>query len=226
MSEIAQSIVETSITEAQNETGTVTGTEFQNDVEQRVEATTDVLQENFGYAANELVGDVTVTMSSWKQSVDSLVGENYVGDTEAMSAAGYVERGSNKMVLSKKGNTGLHIDDEEYRKRVRAHEDVHQNLQATDYNAQTVTYVGDSGQPEEATVVGDLTEWQSITVANQPDSDLVAPYKVHKDVGNDIAEIAGESTVTSTLSSGDVTALQDAIIKNQREEILELVDQS
>ncbi|MDP6561972.1 MAG: hypothetical protein QF793_03540 [Candidatus Peribacteraceae bacterium] len=215
-------IVDTAITETQESTGTVTATEFQSQVEQRVAVTTTAMQDQFGDAADELIGNVTVTMSSWKQSMDDLVGPDSVGDTEEEGAAAYVEIASKKKVTSKRA-TDLHVEDRPYWERVRIHEEVHQNDQATDYNAQTVTYLDESDQMQEVTVVGDLTEWQPITVANQPDSDLTPDYIVHRENGNTIAEIAGEGAVTSTLASGDVESLQQTIIEKQHDQMVELV---
>jgi hypothetical protein len=220
MQKLEEQIVETAIHETQESTGTVTSTEFQNQVEQRVEVTTTTLQNQFGDAADELVGNVTVTMTTWQGSMNDLVGPNSVGDTEEdHGASGLVERSSKKMVLSKE-NTELKVDDRGYRERVKGHEDVHQNLQATDYSSQTVTYMDNAGEAQEATVVGDLTEWQAITVPGQPDSDLVPAYVEHRRIGNEVAMIAGEGAVTSTLASGDVESLQATIIEKQREQIM------
>ncbi|MBT4119772.1 MAG: hypothetical protein HOG89_02430 [Candidatus Peribacter sp.] len=220
--ETEEIIVEGAIEETQEATGTVTATEFQNQVEQRVEATTSTLQNEFGDAADDLIGDVTITMSTWKQSMNDLVGPDSVGDTEEEGAAAYVERASKKKVTSKQA-TDLHVEDRPYWERVKEHEEVHQFDQATDYSAQTVTYMDDSNQMQEVTVVGDLTEWQAITVPDQPDSDLTTGYIEHKANGNAVAEIAGEGAVTSTLASGDVESLQRTIIEKQHDQMVELV---
>jgi len=220
--ETQEIIVDQAIQETQETTGTVTSTEFQGQVEQRVEATTSTLQNEFGSAADDLIGDITITMTTWKGSMDELVGSNSVGDTEEEGAAAYVERSSKKMVTSKE-NTELDVDDREYRKRVLAHEEVHQHDQATDYSAQTVTYLDKSNEAQTVTVVGDLTEWQPITVTGQPDSDLTPDYIEHKANGEAVAGIVGEGAVTSTLASGDVESLQRAIIEKQHDQMVELV---
>ncbi|MDA1293019.1 MAG: hypothetical protein O3A81_04540 [bacterium] len=215
-------IVDGAIQDTKEATGTVTSTEFQNQVEERVLQTTSTLQEHFGDAADKLVGDVTITMTTWKGSMDQLVGPDSVGDTEEQGAAAYVERESKKKVMSKQA-TDLHVEDTAYWTSVGEHEDVHQDLQATDYTDQTVTFMDDGGEMQEVTVVGDLTEWQAITVPNQPDSYLVPEYIEHKANGEAVAGIVGEGAVTSTLASGDVESLQRAIIAMQHDQMVKLV---
>lgn len=220
MSEVAKRIVEEAITQTQESTGTISGKEFGTRVEDQVEQTTTALREQFGEAADAIVGDTTATVTGYKQQLDELVGENNVGDTEKVGAAGYVERASKTMVLSKR-HTDLEVDNRGYRERVLQHETVHQQDQAAQYNSQTITALDDNtGELVEFSVVGDLTEGQAIRKSGQPDGDLVPEYVEHRQQEGRLASIVGESRIDEALKSGDTESLQQEIIERQREQIL------
>ena len=221
MPEVVERIYDDIVEDTQNSTGEVTGDEFNSQVKHRTEETKSGLQEALGEAAEEFTTAIDQLQTKHSAQVRELVGDEHIGNTEEQGAAGWVERDSKKMVLSKK-NTDREVDDIEYRKRVRQHEDVHQNDQATSYTSQTVRALDDNtGQMVEVSVVGDLTEGQAIRKSGQPDGDLVPEYVRHREQEQKLVGIVGSGRIDTALRSGDTEALQREIDEQQREQILQ-----
>lgn len=203
----------------------ITGKELGTNVEKEVEEKTTELRKQFGDSVDDIIGDIDDDVKGYKQTLDELVGDHYVGDTASEGAAGYNDKGDgNKVVLSEEA-AELHVEDPDYWKRVRLHEEQHQNEQTFNVNRQEVQYVDASGSLKKASVVGNLTERDAIRASDQPDEDLVPEYVEHAEIGDEVADIAGEQEVSQALKSGDITALQRRIFEVQREQILQLLQQ-
>ncbi len=221
MQEVAERTYDDIVEEKKANTGEVTGTEFGQQVRKGVDETKGRLREVLGDAAEEFNASIDRIAGKHSTQLKELVGDEHLGDTEKIGASGYVERDSKKMVLSKE-NANREVDDIAYRKRVRKHEDVHQNDQATSYTSNTIRALDDNtGEIVEVSVVGDLTEGQAIRKSGQPDGDLVPEYIKHRKQEEALAEIVGTSRIDSALQSGDTEALQREIDEKQRQKIFE-----
>ena len=220
--EVADSIVGKAVEAEQGQSGERTAEAFTDNVEARVHEKTDTLQQQFGSAADALVGEVTKKEQAYSARVRTLVGPHSIDRTEDEGAAGVNKKGSGNGVVIGTGAADFEVEDQGYWQRVRKHEEIHQREQADSFDAQEITYTDYAGEEQTVTVVGDLTEGHA-SEANEA-SDLVAEYVVHREKFLDLSAAidGGEERVKVALKSGQMAELQQEITHGQIEEVLEV----
>ncbi len=100
-----------------------------------------------------------------------------------------------------------------YLTRLTIHEETHKNLQTATFN------LGVIRTPTlQVSVIGDLTEWQAITEAQQRPEELVPSYVEHKKQGERLVAALGTNgrrLVYDALKNGDMQSIQQRITDRQ-----------
>lgn len=136
---------------------------------------------------------------------------------DQLGAAGFSDKSDNSVTYAPKA-MDKNLKDPGYWSRVRRHEQIHQQEQAAHMNREKVAYVDDAGDIAIADVDA-LVEWHPSSEANIS-SDLPPSYHGHVKEGDALAAKIGADRIKEALGSGDMAALQQDIVKRQREEML------
>ena len=218
MQDIAETIVRQSVEDEQKERGRRTAEEFARNVGERVEEKLARIRELAGVQAQELVGAAIAAEQSYAGRMKRLVGPHAIDRTEDDGNAGVTEKGAGGQVVLSTDAADYAVEDREYWERVRAHEQIHQEDQATTFDRETIEYADGSGEEREVTVVGDLTEGHA-NEANET-GDLPPAYREHRRKFLVLAkEIdGGEGRVKEALASGRMAELQEEIFGSPEED--------
>lgn len=187
--------------------------EFTDGVEENVKGKVDQLRDVFGDQVEAIAGPVMEEVASYAGAKRDLYREDFeVQDTQAEGAAAWFDTNSKKISV---GLDGMErTANEEYWGRVSEHEQVHEKDQAIEFNLDKIWYPGDTVE-----VNPTLVEWQAITDSGQPDSDLTPDYREHKERGDAlVAYLGSDKPLREALKTGDMEALQQAILKKELED--------
>ena len=215
MESLGTHIVDESI-EAEQAEGKQSVQEFVNGVEERAQENIDELREKFGEAASGIVDEVTKEVDGYRDTQLKIFDPNFkVDDTASEGAAAWNDKGNGNEIVVDNGALEREKD-EGYWDRVGDHEQVHQQEQAIEYNADSVTF-----QEKTLSVHPTLVEWHAIRSSGQPDSDLTADYRRHAQEGDELAAYIGREAVEDALKSGDIQGLQEKIMIKEIKEKLQ-----
>ena len=224
METMAKDIVGKAVEETQKNERGKTVDQFGKSVEEGVKEKTEELQFEFGDGIKQVAAEAMAVARGYHEERNTLLDPNATVENiaEEEGAAGMNKKGAGNTVAMDKAAMDFDLGaKKEYWERVGEHERIHQEDQAGQYNADKVAYVDASGEIEEVEV-GTLVEWHPSSEANKPE-DLVPEYVQHVEDGEALAGSinGGENLIKEALKTGDMQALQETIIEEQREKMVE-----
>lgn len=208
--EEADLILERSI-QAEIEEGKQNIGTFTKGVEERVE---EELEAQTGERIDAIASETHKLVKEYvTDTKDTLGDEHMVGDTASKGAAAWNDKGNGNEVVYDFEAVAAEKKTP-YWKRVRKHEETHQLEHAESFDMNELTF-----RDKPIKVRPALVEWDAITRANQPDSDLTPAYKEHKAQGDELAEFLGSpEPIRKALKSGKMSELQALIDRKLVEE--------
>jgi hypothetical protein len=205
---IGETMVDASIDQQFEEKDVQTVGEFTEGVQENVEEQVDTLRVVFGDKVDDIVGPAMQEAKSYTNSMLKIYRPDFeVQDTEAEDASAWFDLEKETISI---GQSGLKRNlDKKHWGRISKHEVVHEQDQAKEFNLDSIWYPTDTLK-----VKPTLVEWQAITDAKQPDSDLTPEYKKHKSDGDALVKFLGsDEPLRKALKTGDMQELQELILR-------------
>ncbi len=194
--------------------------DLSKNVKEDVRQTTEFFRNQMGGDGASLMSSHLETQANtYTTNLTSSLDTNFDIDAQAPDGvAGYNRKGGDNgiAIADDMLSTEQVMENPDYLERLKIHEETHQNLQAAEYDRDTLQL-----PDAEVSVVGDMTERQAIREAEQPDSELVPEYVAHAENGDAVVEYLGADAhekVEEAMKTGEMQVLQEEIDEKAEEE--------
>ncbi|TSC79245.1 MAG: hypothetical protein G01um101425_745 [Candidatus Peregrinibacteria bacterium Gr01-1014_25] len=185
--------------------------EFTKNVEDNVRERIDAMREIVGDSLPPELDEAMEEARSYSETKANILDPDmHVADTAKDGNAGVYDVASGDIAIDDEA-MDAEPDDAGYWERVGKHEKIHAE-QADEHNADALAYTDASGAMQ-GVEVEELIEGEA-TQENE-DGDLTPEYLEHKRTWKRVAAIVGETRLKQALHSGDIVALQKAVLEEE-----------